>query len=93
MLRKTDMRCGMWNVKSPYRAGSLKTVVKELSKYKLHLVGVQEVKWDRGDTESAGEYTFFNGKENENKFSRFFLTNKRILSVVKEVEFVSDRVA
>jgi hypothetical protein len=42
-----------------YRAGSLVTVAKEISKYKLDLVGVQEVTWDRGGTEPADEYTFF----------------------------------
>jgi hypothetical protein len=35
------------------------TIAKEISKYKLHLVGVQEVIWDRGGIEPAGEYTFF----------------------------------
>jgi hypothetical protein len=41
-------------------------VAKEILKYKLDLVGVQEVEWDRGGTEPAGEYTFFYGKGNEN---------------------------
>jgi exonuclease III len=49
-----DMRFGTWNVRSLYGAGSLMTVVKKISKYKLDLVGVQEVKWDRGGTKSAG---------------------------------------
>jgi hypothetical protein len=62
-----DMRFGTWNVKSLYRAGSLMTVASKISKYKLHLVGVHEVRWDGGDTEPAGEYTFFYGKENENQ--------------------------
>jgi hypothetical protein len=52
-----DMRFGTWNVGSLYRAGSLMTVAKEISKYKLDLVGMQ-VRWDRGGTESAGEYIF-----------------------------------
>jgi hypothetical protein len=34
------------------------TVVRELSRYKLHLIGVQEVRWDKG-TARAGDYTFF----------------------------------
>jgi hypothetical protein len=34
------------------------TVVKEISKYKFDLVGVQEVRWDRGGNKQAGEYTF-----------------------------------
>jgi hypothetical protein len=49
-----------------YRAGSLVTVSKQLSKYKLDLVGVKEVRWEFSDTEPAGEYKFFFGKRNEN---------------------------
>jgi hypothetical protein len=32
------------------------TFAKEISGYKLDLVGVQEVRWDRGSTEPAGQY-------------------------------------
>jgi exonuclease III len=53
-----DMRFGTWNVRSIYRAGALRVVGEEISKYK-DLVGVQEVRWDRGRTEPAGQYTFF----------------------------------
>jgi hypothetical protein len=42
------------------------TDAKEISKYKLDLVGVQKVRWDRGGTEPGGEYIFFYGKGNEN---------------------------
>jgi exonuclease III len=54
-----DMRFGTWNVRSMYRAGSLRTVAEEISKYKLDLVGVQEVRCDRGGTEPTGKYKFF----------------------------------
>jgi hypothetical protein len=41
------MRFGIWNVRSLYRAGSIITVAKEiskyLSKYKEDVVGVQEL--------------------------------------------------
>jgi hypothetical protein len=57
-----DIRFGTWNVRSLYRAGSLMTVSRKLARYKLHLVGVQEeVRWESGGTEPAGEYTFFFG--------------------------------
>jgi exoribonuclease II len=39
-----DMRFGTWNIRSLYRAGSLMTILRELSRYRLHLVGVQEVR-------------------------------------------------
>jgi exonuclease III len=59
------MRFGTWNV-SMYRAVLPRAVAEEISKQKLDLVGVQEVRWDRGGTEPAGEYTFFYGKGTEN---------------------------
>ena len=31
-----------------YRAGSLMAAARELARYKLDLVGVQEVRWDKG---------------------------------------------
>jgi hypothetical protein len=47
-------------------AGSLRAVAEEISKHKLDLVGVREVRWDVGGTERAGGYTFLYGKGNEN---------------------------
>jgi exonuclease III len=89
-----DMRLGTWNVKSLYRAGSLKTVAKELVKYKLDLVGVQEVRWEKGSTERAGDYTFFYGKESEDhQFGSDFFVHKKIISAARRVEFVSDRMS
>jgi hypothetical protein len=45
-----EIRDGTWNVRILYRAGSLKTVARELGKYKIDLllVGVQEVRWEKG---------------------------------------------
>jgi hypothetical protein len=53
-LKKMDMSFGTGNVRSLYMADLLVTAGKELSKYKLNLVGAQ-VRWDRGATKSAGE--------------------------------------
>jgi len=42
------MRFGKLTVLSLYRSGSLTTVARELARYKLELVGVQEVRWGKG---------------------------------------------
>jgi hypothetical protein len=41
---KKDMKLGAWNIRSLCRMGAIKSVVGELEKYKLDLVGLQEVR-------------------------------------------------
>jgi hypothetical protein len=70
------------------------TVSRELARYKLDLVGVQEVRLNRGGTEPAGEYAFVYAKGNENhELGTGVFVHKRIISAVKRVEFVSDRMS
>jgi hypothetical protein len=76
-----DMRFGMWNVRSLYRTGSLLTVSRELARYKLDLVAVQEFRSEGGGTEPAAGYTFFYGKRNENhELGTGIFVHKRIIS-------------
>jgi hypothetical protein len=51
--RNMDMRFGTWNVRSFYRVGSLMTVSRELSIYRLDLVG-EQVRWEGSGTLPAG---------------------------------------
>ena len=46
-----------------YRADPLTTAARELARYKLDLVGMQEVRWDKGGTVRAGNIIFSIEKE------------------------------
>jgi hypothetical protein len=53
-----------------------------------------EVRWEGGGSEPAGEYAFFYGKGNEyHELGTGFFVHERIISAVKRVESVSDRVS
>ena len=45
--QKRELRFVTWNDRSMYRAGSLTAAAKELARYKLDLVDVKEVKWNK----------------------------------------------
>jgi hypothetical protein len=61
-------------------------VTRELARYRLDLVGVQEVRWDKGGTVGAGDYTSCHGKGNEShQLGTGFFVHQRIVSAIKRV--------
>jgi hypothetical protein len=76
-----DMRFGTRNVRSLYRIGPLKTVARELRMCNLDLAGVQEVRWEKGGTKRADDYTFFYGQGNgDHQLGSGYFVHKRIIS-------------
>ena len=71
------MGFGTWNVRRLCRVGSLTAAARELARYKLDLVGVQEVRWGNGGMVRAGDYNFFYGKRNENQLGTGFFVHHR----------------
>ena len=41
------MRLAFWNIRRLYRSGSFPIVARKLGRYRLHLVYVQDVRWDK----------------------------------------------
>jgi hypothetical protein len=58
------------------------------------MVGVQEVRCEKGGTERAQDYTFLYGKGNEDHQLRTgFFVHERIISAVRRIEFFSYRMS
>jgi len=60
------MRFGTWNVRGLCRVASLKIVATELTKCKLDLLSVQEVRWDNDGSEPADDSVYLYGNGNAN---------------------------
>jgi hypothetical protein len=58
----------------------------------MEFVFLQEVRWEGSGIKPAGKHTFLYGKGNENyELGTGLFVHKRIISAVKRVESVSDR--
>jgi exonuclease III len=73
MQRKRDMRFSTWNVRSPYKLGSLTTAARELARYKLDLVGIQEVRFEKGGTVRQRIIYFSTEKEMKINWKQYFM--------------------
>ena len=88
------MTYGTCSVRSLYVACSLTASARELARYKLDSLGMQEFRWNKEGKVRAGDYNFFLWKRNENHQSRRgFFVHHRIVSAVKRVDFLSDMVS
>ena len=88
------MRFDTWNVRNLYRAGSLTVAARELARYKLYLVGVQEIRWGNGGMVRAANFNFFLWKmKQKSSIGKRIFVHHRIVSAVKRVEFVGNRMS
>jgi hypothetical protein len=60
---KWKMRIGFWNVRTLREYGKLKQVEKEMTNYKLDIMGLSEIRWkDNGEiTTQDGNSLIFSG--------------------------------
>ena len=86
-----EMKLGTWHVRSLYRAGSLKAAARELARYKLDVVGVQEVWWDKEGTvteEVADEVSNFCAPCNV-LFFNILRSDNLLLNILRSIRIFS----
>jgi hypothetical protein len=88
-----DTKLGTCN-EGLYEAGSLKTVAKKLTQYKLDLMAVKEIRRDKDYSQPADNYTlsYGNGKANHHLGTGFFILHGT-RSAIKRAKFIDDRMS
>ena len=73
--------------------GQLMTVVRELARYKLDLVGVREVRWDKGGTLRARDCIFSMENETKSSIGNRNFVHQRRATEVKRIKCLGDRIS
>ena len=55
---KNEIWMATWNVLSLNRAGSLRKLKEELTKYRTGIAGIQEIRWPGTEIMDRGDYNF-----------------------------------
>lgn len=88
------MRFGTWNIRTLYKPGSLQCVLKEINRYNVDIVGLQEIRWPgSGNLKSENMTVFFSGKNNGKHDNGVgFVIKSSVLRLVKKFELINDRI-
>ena len=92
-LKHRDIVIGTWNASTLYSSGALEILTRELDQSPLDVVALQEVRWPGEGSQGSGSFTLFYGGAERPEFGTGFLVRRRILSAIREVHFVSDRIS
>ena len=93
---KKRTRIGFWNIRTLLEASRLNQVIKEMTEYKLDLLGLSETRW-RGSGEfvtATGELLVYSGRPDEGKheYGVGLILSKAMKKSLIEWTAVSERI-
>jgi hypothetical protein len=70
---KMALHIGTWNVRTLFKTGSMNCIVREIERYKVKLVALQEIRWSDTDSINTNDTTILYGKcDNQRQFGTGF---------------------
>ena len=92
-LKHRDIFLGTWNVRTLYSSGALDILTRELHQSPMDVVALQEVRWPGEGSQQTGSFALFYSGADRPEFGTGFLVRRRILSAIREVQFVTDMIS
>ena len=93
LTAKMVTRIGYWNVRTLYQSTKLAQVIKEMEAYKIHILGLSEVRWlESGKFMSKNKTILFSGRQdNIHRDGVALILDKQAVSALEEWTPVNER--
>ena len=88
-----ELKIGTWNIRTLYRAGAVNNLEKEISRYKLDVVAIQEVRWTgHGKMERKEHSIYYSCQAKKHEFGCGFVIAKKINHLVMDFQPIDWRI-
>jgi len=90
----TELTFGTWNVRTLYKPGAAQSMIKEVEKYGLGIVALQEIRWKEAGSIDMGNMTIlFGGCDERGQYGVGFAVRKNIVPTIKDFRIINPKLA
>ncbi|KAL4084269.1 hypothetical protein QTP88_028094 [Uroleucon formosanum] len=91
---KMALHIGTWNVRTLFKTGSMNCMVREIERYKVKLVALQEIRWsDTGSINTSDTIILYGKCDNQRQLGTGFAVHKSLVPAIKEFRDVNPRIS
>ncbi|KAL4084248.1 hypothetical protein QTP88_028073 [Uroleucon formosanum] len=88
------LHIGTWNVRTLFKTGSMNCMVREIERYKVKLVALQEIRWsDTGSINTSDTIILYGKCDNQRQLGTGFAVHKSLVPAIKEFRDVNPRIS
>jgi len=92
--RKPGLSFGTWNIRTLFKPGAAQCLVKEIRRYNLGVIALQEIRWNDKGTLDLQDTTIFYGECNDRRqFGTGFAVHKSIVPLVTEFKSTNPKIS
>jgi len=81
-----------WNVLRLNRAGSLRKLQEELTKYRLGIAAIQEIRWPGTEIMDTGDFTILYSRSMKSTLGTGFVVSKECNGPIMEFKPINERI-
>jgi exonuclease III len=93
-MNKKTIRLGTWNVRTMLAPGKMSETAREMRRYKIEILAIQETRWPgKGKIDKTNFTLYYAGEKKQGKNGTAFLVGGGIRNKIMQYEAVDGRIS